>query len=40
MTYRRNFFPGDSFFFTVNFAARRRRLLTEHVGALRVAFCC
>jgi putative transposase len=36
--YRRNFIPGGSFFFTVNLADRRRRLLTEHIGALRAAF--
>ena len=36
--YRRNFIPGGCFFFTVNLADRRRRLLTEHVGALRTAF--
>ena len=36
--YRRNFIPGGCFFFTVNLADRRRRLLTEHVDALRTAF--
>jgi len=36
--YRRNFVPGGSFFFTVNLAERRLRLLTEHVGRLRAAF--
>ena len=36
--YRRNFVPGGSFFFTVNLADRRSRLLTEHVGLLRTAF--
>src|ERR1700687_1279880 len=36
--YRRNFVPGGSFFFTVNLAERRSRLLTEHVGLLRAAF--
>jgi putative transposase len=36
--YRRNFLPGASYFFTVNLADRRLRLLTEHVGALRSAF--
>ena len=36
--YRRNFIPGGSFFFTVNLADRRLRLLTEHVDKLRAAF--
>jgi putative transposase len=36
--YRRNFVPGGSFFFTANLAERRLRLLTEHAGALRMAF--
>jgi putative transposase len=36
--YRRNFIPGGSFFFTVNLAERRSRLLTENIGALRAAF--
>ena len=36
--YRRNFVPGGSFFFTVNLADRRLRLLTEHVEELRAAF--
>jgi putative transposase len=30
--------PGGSFFFTVNLAERRLRLLTENIGALRAAF--
>jgi putative transposase len=30
--YRRNFIAGGSFFFTVNLAERRLRLLTEHMG--------
>ena len=37
-TYRRNFIPGGSFFFTVNLADRRSRLLTERVDLLRTAF--
>jgi len=37
-SYRRNFVPGGSFFFTVNLLDRRSRLLTEHIGALRTAF--
>jgi putative transposase len=37
-TYRRNFVPGGSFFFTVNLADRRLSLLTMHVEALRAAF--
>ena len=36
-SYRRNFVPGGCFFFTVNLADRRWRLLTEHVDALRDA---
>ncbi|MBO4221320.1 REP-associated tyrosine transposase [Bradyrhizobium neotropicale] len=36
--YRRNFVPGGSFFFTVNLADRRLRLLTEHIETLRLAF--
>ncbi len=36
--YRRNFIPGGCFFFTVNLADRRLRLLTEHVDELRAAF--
>jgi putative transposase len=36
--YRRNFVAGGTFFFTVNLAERRLRLLTEHINALRNAF--
>ena len=36
-SYRRNFISGGCFFFTVNLANRRLRLLTEHVDALRYA---
>src|SRR5262245_6940793 len=36
--YRRNFIPGGSFFFTVNLADRRSRLLTEQIDLLRAAF--
>jgi putative transposase len=36
--FRRNFVPGGSYFFTVNLFDRRRRLLVEHVAALRTAF--
>jgi putative transposase len=36
--YRRNFVAGGSFFFTVNIAERRLRLLTDHVSKLRTAF--
>jgi putative transposase len=36
--YRRNFIPGGCFFFTVNLADRRLRLLTENTEALRSAF--
>lgn len=36
--YRRNFIPGGSFFFTVNLADRRLRLLAEHADLLRTAF--
>jgi putative transposase len=38
VTYRRNFVPGRSFFFTVNLADRRLSLLTTHVEASREAF--
>ncbi len=36
--YRRNFVSGGSYFFTVNLADRRARLLTDHIGLLRSAF--
>ena len=36
--YRRNFIASGSFFFTVNLAERRLRLLTEHIDELRTAF--
>jgi putative transposase len=36
--YRRNFVSGGSYFFTVNLADRRSRLLTEHIESLRAAF--
>jgi len=32
------FIAGGSFFFTVNLADRRLRLLTESIDALRIAF--
>jgi hypothetical protein len=35
--YRRNFLAGGTFFFTVNLADRRLRLLTEHIDELRSA---
>ncbi len=35
--YRRNFVPGGSFFFTVNLADRRSRLLIKHIDELREA---
>jgi len=38
INYRRSFVPGGSFFFTVNLADRRQRLLTEHIDELRSAF--
>ncbi len=37
-SYRRNFIPGGSFFFTVNLADRRHSLLTTHIELLRAAF--
>jgi putative transposase len=37
-SYRRNFIPGGSFFFTVNLANRRLSLLTAHIDLLRAAF--
>jgi putative transposase len=36
--YRRNFRGGGCYFFTVNLADRRARLLTDHIAALRSAF--
>jgi putative transposase len=36
--YRRNFLSGGSFFFTLNLAERRLRLLTDHIDLLRQAF--
>ena len=36
--YRRNFLPGGSFFFTVNLADHRDRLLTDPIDLLRQAF--
>ena len=36
--YRRNLIRGGSYFFTVNLAERRLRLLTNNVGLLRRAF--
>jgi putative transposase len=36
--YRRTFLDGGSYFFTVNLAERRSRLLTDHIGLLRAAF--
>ena len=36
--YRRNFLAGGSFFFTVNLAERRLRLLTDNIDKLRAAF--
>src|SRR5437868_10359919 len=37
-SYRRNFVPGGSYFFTVNLAERQTGLLTGHIDALRSAF--
>ena len=37
--YRRNFVPGGSYFFTANLENRRTHLLTDHIDALRAAFC-
>jgi putative transposase len=37
-TYRRNFVAGGTYFFTVNLAERRSRLLTDNIGLLRTAF--
>ncbi len=37
-TYRRNFVAGGCYFFTVNLAERRLRLLTENIDLLRAAF--
>ena len=35
--YRRAFVPGGCWFFTVNLLDRQRRLLTDHIDALREA---
>jgi putative transposase len=37
-SYRRNFVSGGSYFFTVNLADRRSRLLTTYIALLRDAF--
>ncbi|OAF18176.1 REP-associated tyrosine transposase [Bradyrhizobium neotropicale] len=37
-SYRRNFVPGGSLFFTVNLADRRQSLLTANIDLLRAAF--
>ena len=37
-TYRRNFVAGGTYFFTVNLADRRLRLLTDRIELLRAAF--
>ena len=37
-SYRRNFIPGGSFFFSVNLADRSLSLLTAHIDLLRAAF--
>ena len=36
-SYRRNFVSGASYFFTVNLADRRSRLLTDHIDILRTS---
>ena len=36
--YRRVQVPGGTYFFTANLLERRRRLLVEHIDALRAAF--
>jgi hypothetical protein len=38
INYRRNFVPGASYFFTVNLANRRSRVLTARIDLLRSAF--
>jgi len=38
VNYRRNLLAGGTYFFTVNLAERRLRLLTDHIDLLRVAF--
>ncbi len=35
--YRRVFIPGGTWFFTVNLLERRRRLLTDNIGGLKLA---
>ena len=36
--YRRLYIPGGTYFFTVNLADRRSRLLTDHIVHLRAAW--
>jgi len=36
--YIRTVVPGGTFFFTLNMLERRRRLLTDYIDDLRVAF--
>jgi REP-associated tyrosine transposase len=36
--YRRNFVPGETFFFTLTLADRRSSVLVDYVGLLRAAF--
>lgn len=36
--YRRHYVPGGTYFFTVNLADRRTKLLTENIGVLRAAY--
>lgn len=36
-TYRRNYLPGGTYFFTVNLRDRHQPLLTDHIDALRAA---
>jgi putative transposase len=38
VSYRRNFIPGGTFFFTVTVADRRSSVLVDHIGLLRRAF--
>ena len=37
-SYRRNFIPGGTYFFTVNLAERQQHLFTDHIEGLRAAF--
>jgi len=39
MNYTRAWYPGDTYFFTVNLVERSCTLLVDHVGHLRETMC-